>query len=268
MASGNAIVTHKAYVLLLSLAAVTTSLSSMLLPREVDQDYDYDFGNMSNSTPTMAPPTPILTEEAIANIVVSGTVVIFVTTILIILFCTFEKGEHKLRVKTSLQRNRQIDIQIAAEKRRRELRTEQFRQKMATEASSNVLQVRTTVTETGEIRYEEETRTDTSIEAASCADPLRESNEETSQVRGTSTTGGSLSQGLSKLSSSEVVIDLEGDSDTERDLSQNDAQLVEVSLNSYSPFPLTSESGTDNSTGASEHKLKHTVLLVQPANDS
>ena len=268
--------THKVYVLLITLSAVSTSLASVLLPREVDQDYDYDFGNMSNSTPTvLTSPTPILTEEAISNIVVSGTVVIFITLTLIILFCTFEKGEHKLRIKTALQRNRQIDIQVAAEKRRSEMRAERFRQKMAAESASSVLQVRTTITETGEISYEEETRTHTATEANFSTDPLRISNEDTldiSQVRMIPATGSSLGQGLSKLSSSEVVIDLEEDSDTERDVSKNGAQLVEVALDSYSPFQLKSESGlegTDNGTGGtsvSEHK--HTVLLVQPANDS
>lgn len=65
-------------------------------------------------TTTMAPPTPILTADAIANIVLSGVAVIFITVILCYLMITFNQVEHRTRVRTALQRNKQIDRQISA----------------------------------------------------------------------------------------------------------------------------------------------------------
>lgn len=212
--------------LLLSVAAVSTSVAS-LLPRAADDDYDYDYRdtNMTNST-TEVPPTidPILTSEAIANIVVSGTAVIFIIVTLTILFCTFEKGEHKLRIKTSLQRNRQIDLQVAAEKRQRELRADEFRQKVAAENSSTVLQVRTTISDTGEIRYEED----------SSGQPVPSSLTDRGQADGQHHAENVISQ--SKTNSKVVVVDIEGDPGNERATKPNSTQFVEVSLDSYSPF--------------------------------
>ncbi len=65
-------------------------------------------------TTTMAPPTPILTSDAIANIVISGVAVIFITAVLCYLMITFNQVEHRTRVRTALQRNKQIDRQISA----------------------------------------------------------------------------------------------------------------------------------------------------------
>ena len=64
-------------------------------------------------TTTMVPPTPILTADAIANIVLSGVAVIFITAILCYLMITFNQVEHRTRVRTALQRNKQIDRQIS-----------------------------------------------------------------------------------------------------------------------------------------------------------
>lgn len=66
------------------------------------------------ATTTDTPPTPILTPDAIANIILSGVAVVFLTTVLCYLMATFNQVEHSTRVKTALQRNQQIDRQIAA----------------------------------------------------------------------------------------------------------------------------------------------------------
>ncbi len=120
-------------------------------------DYEaYDTDDAANGTTSTTPtPTPILTAEAIANITATGAVIIFIVIAVVILFCTFEKLEHKLRVKTALERNKQIDRQIAAEKHFKELRAEEFRKKQADEAANNVLQVRGTLADDGEVHYEE-----------------------------------------------------------------------------------------------------------------
>ena len=69
-------------------------------------------------TTTGAPPTPSLTPDAIANIVLSGVAIVFLTTVLCYLMATFNQMEHRTRVKTALQRNQQIDRQIAAARTR------------------------------------------------------------------------------------------------------------------------------------------------------
>ncbi len=135
--------------------------SSLGLPEALAQvdDYEtYDTDDSNNTTPsesTTPTPTPILTPEAIANITATGAVIIFLGIAITILMCTFEKYEHKLRIKTALERNKQIDRQIAAEKRFKELRAEEFRKKQAEEAAKNVLPVRGTLTEDGRVHYEE-----------------------------------------------------------------------------------------------------------------
>ncbi len=74
----------------------------------------------TNETTTMAPPTPILTPDAIANIVLSGVAIIFLTAVLCYLMITFNQVEHRMRVRTALQRNKQIDRQIAATRARQQ----------------------------------------------------------------------------------------------------------------------------------------------------
>lgn len=144
--------------------ALLAARSCLGLPEgyaQVDDYEAYDSDNDANTTgtnpPTTPTPTPILTAEAIANITVTGSVIIFLVLAATVLFCTFEKNEHKARVKTSLERNKQIDRQIAAEKHFKVTYAEDVRKKQAEEAASNVLRVRTTLTEDGEIHYEEDT---------------------------------------------------------------------------------------------------------------
>ena len=102
------------------------------LIRSTREDTDFDsMNNDSNETTTttfspttetttMAPPTPILTPHAIANIVSSGVAVIFLTVVLCYLMITFNQVEHRTRVRTALQRNKQIDRQIAAARARQQ----------------------------------------------------------------------------------------------------------------------------------------------------
>lgn len=73
-----------------------------------------------DTTTTGAPPTPVLTADAIANIAASGVAIIFLTTVLCYLMITFNQAEHRTRVKTALQRNEQIDRQIAAARTRQQ----------------------------------------------------------------------------------------------------------------------------------------------------
>lgn len=74
----------------------------------------------TNETTTMVSPTPILTPDAIANIVLSGVAIIFLTAVLCYLMITFNQVEHRTRVRTALQRNKQIDRQIAAARARQQ----------------------------------------------------------------------------------------------------------------------------------------------------
>ena len=205
--------------------------------------YDYDDGN---STTTSTPSTePILTPEAIANIVVTGTVIIFLTLSIGILFCTFEKGEHKLRVRTALERNKQIDKQIAFEKHMKEVRAERFRQKQAAEAAANVLQVRTTVTESGEVRYEEAgsqaTQVNMEIEDKGNESDRREATKLLTETDGSSP--------------NDIVVDLESNSDSPLEAQR---QLVTVPLDSYTPAVSVDQ----------QHPGAPAVILVQPVRDS
>ncbi len=187
---------------------------------------DYEmYGEGSNNTTTSPPPTtPILTAEAIANITATGAVIIFLVVGIGILFCTVDKCEHQLRVKTALERNKQIDRQMAADKRLKAIRAEESRQKQAQEAATNVLQVQVTLSEDGTVRYEE---------------PGREESVHVVDVDVEDTVVATLSDEATK-----VVIEVE----------QTDRQLVNVSLDSYSPL---------------QGKLEHPpVLTVKPATDS
>ena len=98
------------------------------LIRSAREDTDFDaMDNDTNETTTFSPttetttttmPAPILTPNAIANIVLSGVAVIFLTAVLCYLMATFNQVEHRTRVRTSLQRNKLIDRQIAASRAR------------------------------------------------------------------------------------------------------------------------------------------------------
>ncbi len=191
---------------------------------------DYEMYGEGNTT-TSPPPTPILTAEAIANITVTGAVIIFIVVGIGILFCTVDKCEHQLRVKTALERNKQIDRQMAADKRLKAVRAEESRQKQAQEAATNVLQVKVTLSEDGTVRYEEPGRE----ESVHVVDV----DIEDTVVATQHPNGATLSDEATK-----VVIEVE----------QTDRQLVNVSLDFYSPL---------------QGKLEHPpVLTVKPATDS
>ena len=97
-----------------------------VLIRAAREDIDFDAGiNGSNvstthETTTVVAPTPILTVDAITNIVLSGVAVMFITAVLCYLMITFNQVEHRARVRTALQRNKQIDRQIAAARARQQ----------------------------------------------------------------------------------------------------------------------------------------------------
>ena len=224
---------------LLGLAAALTQLCLGHVPeiREVDYDmYDEDGNSTTTATPS---PEPVLTPEAIANIIATGAAIIFLTVSIIILFCTFEKGEHQLRVKTALERNKQIDKQMAIEKQMKEARAEKFRQKQAAEAAANVLQVRSTVTESGEVKYEEAgPQTTITLEDELTAN--KSSERQTTQL-------------TVDTSPNEVVVDLQSTNDSP---SEGRRPLVNVPLDSYVPGSIEQQHpGTS-------------VILVQPAKDS
>lgn len=128
--------------LLLELSLLLLCLQSVLgwrwsdLLRFTREDFDADLDNVSNETnsttttiystttdpitTTGAPPIPILTTDAIVNIVASVLAVIFLTTVLCYLMITFNQAEHRTRVRTALERNKQIDRQIAASRARQQ----------------------------------------------------------------------------------------------------------------------------------------------------
>ena len=204
--------------------------------READYDMDEDDGNSTTGPPSSE---PVLTPEAIANIVATGAAIIFLVVSITILFCTFEKGEHRLRVKTALERNKQIDKQIEVEKQMKEARAEKFRQKQAAEAAANVLQVRSTVTESGDIKYEEASP----LTTIALEDELTDSESREKQT----------TQLPADTSPNEVVVDLENAEDSP---AEGRRPLVNVPLDSYIP-------------GSTEHQHPGTsVILVQPAKDS
>ena len=78
--------------------------------------------NDSNSTtiPSSSPTTPsdILSVNAIINILASVVAVVFLTGFLCYTMHTFNRNEHKNRIRTALENNRLIDQQIAASKAR------------------------------------------------------------------------------------------------------------------------------------------------------
>lgn len=93
------------------------------LPRQPEEDELLVGSGMndSNSThPPSGPPAdePVLSASAIANIICSGLAVIFLTAVLCVLLRSFNKGERKARLQTTLENNRRIDRQIAAAKAR------------------------------------------------------------------------------------------------------------------------------------------------------
>ena len=96
--------------------------SNLVLITREDHDFEDLAMNSSNETTTTAPPSsePILTANAIANIVLSGLAIIFLSSVLCYLMATFNQVEHRTRVRTSLERNKQIDRQIAATRARQQ----------------------------------------------------------------------------------------------------------------------------------------------------
>ena len=128
---------RQSFALILKLLILLVGLREVLgwrwtdLVRSTREDTDFDATNNGSNettttfsptseTTTMAPPTPILTANAIANIVLSGVAVIFLTAVLCYLMVTFNQVEHRTRVRTALQRNKQIDRQMAATRARQQ----------------------------------------------------------------------------------------------------------------------------------------------------
>lgn len=67
-----------------------------------------------NSTIT----TPVLTPDAIANIVTTVLAIVFLTCIVCYLIMCYEKKERKDRVRLALEKNRAIEKQMVASKAR------------------------------------------------------------------------------------------------------------------------------------------------------
>ena len=123
----------KLLVLLISLKEVLGwQWSDLIRATREDTDFDAQINGSNETTTTTfspttettttAPPTPILTADAITNIVLSSVAVIFLTGVLCYLMITFNQVEHRTRVRTALQRNKQIDRQIAATRARQQLK--------------------------------------------------------------------------------------------------------------------------------------------------
>ncbi len=174
-----------------------------------------------NNSTTSPPPTPVLSAEAIANITITGAVIIFLVVGITILFCTVDKCEHQLRVKTALERNKQIDRQMAAEKRLKAIRAEEFRQKQAQEAATNVLQVQVTLSEDGTVRYEEP-RQEESVQLQVVDVDIKETVVPTQHLN-----GANLEESSNEATKVVIIEEVE----------EKDKQLVNVSLDSYSPLP-------------------------------
>lgn len=68
---------------------------------------------MRNETGNSTTTEPVLTGEAIANISASLVAICVLSSVLCYLFLFFNKQERMVRVRTALERNRQIDRQIA-----------------------------------------------------------------------------------------------------------------------------------------------------------
>ena len=155
---------HLLLLLLLYLQSVLGWPWSDLLRSAREADFDQDLTNGSNetnsSTTTTAdltttsepittttdapdPPTPILTADAITNIVVSVLAVILLTGLLCYLMITFNQVEHRTRVRTALERNKQIDRQIAASRARQQQKQSLREQRVVHTQEQDVLKVET-----------------------------------------------------------------------------------------------------------------------------
>ena len=86
-------------------------------PRQESDGGSGSTENVSNST-SSPPAEPILSGGAIANIICGILAVTFLTCYLCFLMYSFNKNEHKSRVRTALENNRRIDEQIAKAKAR------------------------------------------------------------------------------------------------------------------------------------------------------
>ena len=77
-----------------------------------------EFSGSGNATDS--PPEPILSGEAIANIIVTLLAVVTLASAMCIIAQRFQRQEHNDRVRMAKERNRQIDRQLAAAKARQE----------------------------------------------------------------------------------------------------------------------------------------------------
>ena len=88
------------------------------------EGFDDEESSVLFPTPSQSPEPslrePVLTGDAIANIVCSGVAIIFLTGLLCYTSYTFSKKERKTRTRTALENNKLIDKQIAAAKARAE----------------------------------------------------------------------------------------------------------------------------------------------------
>lgn len=73
--------------------------------------------NASNST---LPGDPILSPSAIANIVCSFAAIVFLSTLLCYITHSFNKNQHKNRIRTTRENNRLIDRQISEARAKQE----------------------------------------------------------------------------------------------------------------------------------------------------
>jgi len=119
-------------VLLLLLPA-TRGFSYNVFKRQLGEegeDFDDSVSSLIMPTPsqspeaTVPPREPVLSGDAIANIVCSFAAVVFLTSVLCYISYTFNKKERKTRIRTTLANNKLIDQQIAAARARAEVKAQ------------------------------------------------------------------------------------------------------------------------------------------------
>ena len=116
-------------VLLLHLPA-TRGFSYDLFKRQPEEDEEDVVVSSLLPTPSQSPEAtalprePVLSGDAIANIVCSVAAIIFLTSVLCYISYTFSKKERKTRIRTTLANNKLIDQQIAAARARADVKAQ------------------------------------------------------------------------------------------------------------------------------------------------
>ena len=123
----------------------------------------------SPSPSEMTPRPPVLSANAIANIVCTAAALIFLTCVLCYITRTFNTQIHKTRVKTALANNRLIEQQIAAAK----ARAEQKSQVNSSTDTSNVSDGKTPVGVSVNLTFRSESQDDSKQSEISSANPLQ-----------------------------------------------------------------------------------------------